>query len=62
VALAISTPLASAQIKYLPVAVQVSVPLLGVVGWLAARELAGIRVADEQARSPADQPRTPGGT
>jgi hypothetical protein len=62
VALAISTPLALAQIKYLPVAVQVSVPLLGVVGWLAARELARTGVTDEQARSPADQQRTPGGT
>jgi hypothetical protein len=38
-ALAISTPLALAQIKHLPIAVQVSVPVLGLVGWLAAREL-----------------------
>jgi hypothetical protein len=38
-ALAVSTPLALVQIKRLPVAVQVSVPVLGAVGWLAAREL-----------------------
>lgn len=61
-ALAVSTPLALWQIKHLPVAVQVSVPVLGVVGWLAARELARGRVTNEQARSPADQQPASGGT
>jgi alpha-1,2-mannosyltransferase len=49
VALTVSTPLAQFQINRLPVAVQVSVPLLGVVGWLAARELTAARSSDEQA-------------
>ena len=50
-ALAVSTPLAKAMIDArLPVAVQVSVPVLGVVGWLAAREL--VREAASE-RSPA---------
>ncbi|MBA4064034.1 MAG: hypothetical protein C0501_10040 [Isosphaera sp.] len=42
VGLAVGTPLALVQIKYLalPAVVQVSVPVLGLVGWLAARELA----------------------
>jgi hypothetical protein len=38
-ALTVSTPLAKWQITHWPVAVQVSVPVLGAVGWLAAREL-----------------------
>ena len=42
-ALAVSTPLALFQIKHLPLAVQLSVPVLGVVGWLAARELMSAR-------------------
>ena len=62
VALAVSTPLALFQIKHLPVAVQVSVPFLGVVGWLAARELARTGITDEQARSAADHEPTAGGT
>lgn len=46
-ALAVSTTFALVQIKaQLPVALQVSVPVLGVVGWLAAREL--VRSADAQ--------------
>jgi hypothetical protein len=41
-ALAVSTTLTLVQIRHmqLPVAVQISIPVLGVVGWLAARELA----------------------
>lgn len=62
IALAISTPLAVVQIKHLPIAVQVSVPVLGVVGWLAAKELAKNRVSVEQARSPGDHAATRGGT
>ncbi|MCI0701219.1 MAG: hypothetical protein L0241_09080, partial [Planctomycetia bacterium] len=42
--LTISTPLAQAQIRAeLPVVVQVSVPVLGLVGWLGAKELARSR-------------------
>lgn len=37
--LAVSTPLTRLQLTYWPVAVQVSVPVLGAVGWLAARTL-----------------------
>ena len=51
VALAITVPLAKSQIAAgWPVAVQLAVPVLGVVGWMAARELA--RPIDAQARSP----------
>jgi hypothetical protein len=51
VALAISTPLAKSQIAAgWPVAVQVAVPVLGVVGWLAAWELEW--AAKAQARPP----------
>lgn len=41
-ALLVSTPLALVQIRYLqlPVVLQVSIPVLGFVGWRAARELA----------------------
>jgi len=51
VALAVSVPLAKSQIaaKW-PVAIQVGVPVVGLVGWLSARELA---------RSPGAQPRQP---
>jgi alpha-1,2-mannosyltransferase len=50
VALAASTPLALVQIRHLemPVAVQISIPVLGVVGWLAARELARVRPPEAQ--------------
>ena len=48
VGLTISTPLALVQISHLPVAVQMSIPVLGMVGWLAAQELARCRVSNEQ--------------
>jgi hypothetical protein len=54
--LAISVPLAHAQIErwQWPVAVQVGVPVLGLAGWLAARELA--RSFEAQARLADAQP------
>lgn len=56
--LAVSTPLTITQIRAgIPVVVQVSVPVLGVVGWLAARELA--RSPEAQSRSPDAQPVLP---
>jgi len=50
IALTISTTFALVQIRYLhlPVVVQVSVPIMGVVGWLSARELAIARSRNEQ--------------
>lgn len=62
VVLAVSTPLALVQIKHLPVAVQVSVPVLGVVGWRSVRELMRNPIPVEQARSPADHDGPRGGT
>ncbi|MBN9120876.1 MAG: DUF2029 domain-containing protein [Planctomycetes bacterium] len=54
VALAVTTPLAKSQIAAgWPVAVQVAVPVLGLVGYWAARELA--RPTGAQARSTGDQ-------
>jgi hypothetical protein len=55
-ALAVSVPLAHTQIERWkwPVAVQVGVPVLGLAGWLAARELARSREA--QARPAGAQP------
>lgn len=54
VALAITTPLAKSQIAAgWPVAVQFGVPLLGLAGWLGAKELARARGA--RARSPDGQ-------
>jgi hypothetical protein len=54
-ALAVSTPLAKSQIDAkLPVAVQLAVPVLGLVGWLAARELE--RTAGAQAWSTGAHP------
>ena len=54
IALAITTPLAKSQIAAgWPVTVQVAVPVLGLGGWLAAKELA--RTSGVQARSPNDQ-------
>ena len=51
VALTITTPLAKSQIAAgWPVAVQAAVPVIGLVGWLAAKELA--RSTEAQARSP----------
>lgn len=43
--LAVSTPLAKVQLDYLhpPAVVQVAVPVMGLVGWLVARELAASR-------------------
>ena len=48
--LTVSTPLALLQIRHLnlTVAVQVSVPVLGAVGWLAARELTRARPPEAQ--------------
>jgi hypothetical protein len=55
VGLAISSPLAKSQISAgWPFTVQVGVPVMGVVGWLAARELARSRGAHE--RLPDAQP------
>jgi hypothetical protein len=54
IALATSVTLAKFQIGRIWPVVQVGVPLLGLVGWLAARELA--RSSDAQARPPAAQP------
>jgi hypothetical protein len=50
VVLAASTPLSLVQIRHLelPVAVQISIPALGLVGWLAARELARERSPEAQ--------------
>jgi hypothetical protein len=57
-ALAVSVPLAHAQIRAgWPVAVQVGVPVLGLAGWLAAKELARSREA--QARPGEAQPVMP---
>jgi hypothetical protein len=58
VALAISVPLTKSQIvaKW-PVAIQLAVPVLGLVGWLAAKELA--RSPDAQPRQPDAQPVPP---
>jgi hypothetical protein len=54
-ALAVSVPLAHGQIRAgWPVAVQVGVPVLGLAGWLAARELA--RSPEAQARPAGAQP------
>lgn len=49
--LAISTPLALVQQKFLgfPFVFQLSVPVLGIVGWLAARELSAVRSPGAQA-------------
>jgi hypothetical protein len=56
--LAITTSLARSQIGAgWPVVVQVGVPVLGVVGWRAARELA--RSPEAQARQPDSQPVAP---
>jgi hypothetical protein len=58
VALAVSVPLAKTQIASgWPGAVQVAVPVLGLVGWLAARELA--RSPEAQARPIGAQPGPP---
>ena len=48
-----STPLSLVQEKFLhlPAVVQISVPVLGVVGWLAARELMAARPIE---RAPAN--------
>jgi hypothetical protein len=57
VVLAISTPLAKNQMAaHWPVTVQLAVPVLGVVGWLAAREL--VRSLEAHARSDRFQPHT----
>jgi alpha-1,2-mannosyltransferase len=50
VTLAASTPLALLQIRHLqmPIAVQISLPVLGAVGWFAARELARGRSTEAQ--------------
>jgi alpha-1,2-mannosyltransferase len=48
--LTISTTFAYVQIRFLdwPCVVQISIPILGVVGWLGARELATARSSEEQ--------------
>ena len=54
-ALAVSAPLTNAQLRSgWPIAVQVGVPVLGLAGWLAARELA--RSAEARARPTNEQP------
>jgi alpha-1,2-mannosyltransferase len=56
--LAVGTPLAAVQIrKELPVIVQFSVPMLGLVGWLGAWELA--RSFEAQSRQPDAHPSEP---
>ena len=59
VGLAVGVPLAHTQLDTLkwPVVVQVAVPVLGLVGWLAARELA--RSEEAQARPLAAHPEAP---
>jgi hypothetical protein len=46
-ALAVSTPLAKWQYQPGSPAVQLSVPVLGAVGWLAVRALADVKTPDE---------------
>jgi alpha-1,2-mannosyltransferase len=50
IGLTTSTPLALVQIRFLhwPSVVQISIPILGVVGWLGARELLAARSSEEQ--------------
>jgi hypothetical protein len=48
IGLTISTPIALFQIKHLPFAVQVGVPILGIVGWCSARQLSTARPSHEQ--------------
>jgi alpha-1,2-mannosyltransferase len=51
-ALTISTPLTSIQLRYSPFAVQLSIPVMGVVGGLTLRELGRCGVTNEQAGRP----------
>lgn len=62
IALTVSTPLTYLQLRYFSFAIQLSVPVLGVVGGLALRELARGQVPAEQAMSSENRDGKVGGT